>query len=101
VASSRRPRPLVSNGRLIITLATRRRPEERLDFDQKVTKLERTVKIALDVIRRGQRAADEDDFVNVILAQVADKTKNRDSDGAAQALDDALAEIDGQEAEQL
>ena len=45
--------------RVIITLATRLRPEERLDFDQAVTELERAVEIALDVIQRGQRGADE------------------------------------------
>ena len=79
--------------RVIITLATRLRPEERLDFDQAVTELERSVEIALDVIQRGQRGADEDDFVNTVLAWVADKTKNHDLDGAAQAFDDALAEV--------
>jgi hypothetical protein len=86
--------------RVIITLATRLRPEERLDFDQAVAELERAVETALDVIKRGQQGTDEDDFVNTVLAKVADRTKNDDLDGAAQELDDALAELARQEAEQ-
>jgi hypothetical protein len=86
--------------RVIITLAARLRPEESLDFEQAVAELERAVEIALDVIKRGQRGVNEDDFVAAVLAEVADRTKNDDLDGAAQALDAALGELDRQQAEQ-
>ena len=82
----------------IITLAQRLKPEDTLDFDQAIRELERAVEVALDVIARGERGTSEDDFVNVVLAQVAERTRNDDLDGAAQALDDALAELDRQEA---
>jgi tetratricopeptide (TPR) repeat protein len=86
--------------RVIITLASRLRPEERLDFEQAVAELERAVEIALEVIKRGQQGIDEDGFVNAVLVEVANRTKNDDLDGAAQALDHALAEVDRQEAKQ-
>jgi len=86
--------------RVIVTLAQRLRPKERLDFDQALTELERAVEIALDVITKGASGASEDEFVNAVLAQVAERTKNEDLDGAAQALDDALAEVNREEAEQ-
>jgi hypothetical protein len=86
--------------RVIVMLAQRLRPEERLDFDQALTELERAVEIALDTITKGTRKTDEGSFVDAVLGQVAERTKDADLDGAAQALDDALAEIDRQEAEQ-
>ena len=86
--------------RVIVMLAQRLRPQERLDFDQALTELERAVEIALDVIAKGARQSDEGDLVDAVLTQVAERTKAADLDGAAQALDDALAKIDMQEAEQ-
>ena len=86
--------------RVIITLAARLRPEERLNFDQAVAELERAVETALEVIKRGQQGANEDDFVDAVLAVAAKRTKNDDFDGAAQAVDDALAELDKQATEQ-
>ena len=86
---------------VIINLAARLRSSgEPLDFEQAVTELERAVEIALDVIRRGQRGSNEGDFVRAVLAEVANKTKSDDLEGAVQALDDAFAELDRQEAEQ-
>jgi hypothetical protein len=87
--------------RVIINLAARLRSTgERLDFEQAVTELERAVEIALDVVQRGQRGSNEDAFVNIVFAEVANRTKNNDLDGAAQALDHALAELDRLEVEQ-
>ena len=40
---------------VIIMLAERLRPEERLDFDQAIAELKHAVDIALDVIKRGER----------------------------------------------
>jgi tetratricopeptide (TPR) repeat protein len=80
-------------------LAQRLNPDVQ-DFDQAVTELERAVEIALDVIARGERGSNEDAFVNAVLAEVAEKTRNNDLDGAAKAVDDALNELQKQEAEQ-
>src|SRR5690348_70757 len=46
--------------RVIIMLAQRLRPAERLDFDQAITELEHAVEIAIDVIQRGARGSNED-----------------------------------------
>jgi hypothetical protein len=87
--------------RAIINLASRLRSSgEQLDFEQAVTELERAVEIALDVVRHGQRGSNGDDFVGAVLGEVANRTKSDDLDGAARALDDALAEFDRQGAEQ-
>ena len=75
----------------IIALARRLKPDV-LDPDQAVAELTRAVEIALDVIARGERGGNEDAFVNAVLAEAAEKTKNNDLDGAAQAVDDAFAE---------
>ena len=81
-------------------LAQRLKPAERLDFEQAITELERAVEIALDVIARGERGSNEDAFVNAVLAEVAEKTRNNDLDGGAKAIADALAEIDRRETAQ-
>jgi tetratricopeptide (TPR) repeat protein len=86
--------------RVIITLARRLRPEERLDFDQAITELERAVEIAIDVIAHGARSSNEDALVNAVLAEVAKKIQNNDLDGGAKTIADALAEIDRREAAQ-
>ena len=59
----------------IIELAQRLKPDDVLDFDQAVRELERAVAVALDVIARGERGANHDDFVNAVLAEVAKKTR--------------------------
>jgi hypothetical protein len=86
--------------RMVVMLAQRLKPAERLEFEQAITELERAVEIALDVIARGERGSNEDAFVNAVLAEVAEKTRNNDLDGGAQVIADALAEIDRREATQ-
>ena len=56
--------------RVIVMLAQRLKPAERLDFERAITELERAVEIALDVIARGERGSNEDAFVNAVLAEV-------------------------------
>src|SRR5439155_8352920 len=58
----------------IIKLAKRLKPDEVLDLDQAITELTRAVEVALDVIATGERGANQDDFVNAVLARVAGKT---------------------------
>jgi tetratricopeptide (TPR) repeat protein len=79
--------------RMIITLAKRLKPDERLDFDQALTELERAVEVALDVIARGERGTNDDAFVNAVLARVAENIRSEDLDGGARAVDDGLAEL--------
>jgi tetratricopeptide (TPR) repeat protein len=86
--------------RMVVMLAQRLKPAERLDFEQAITELERAVEIALNVIARGERGSNEDAFVNAVLAEVAEKTRNSDLDGGAKAIDDALAAIDRRETAQ-
>src|SRR5271157_825502 len=80
--------------RTIITLANRLKPNERLDFDQAITELERAVEVALDVIVRGERGTSDDAFVNVVLARVAERIRSDDLDGGANAIDAALTELE-------
>jgi hypothetical protein len=86
--------------RMVVMLAQRLKPAERLDFEQAITELERAVEIALDVIMRGEHGSNEDAFVNAVLAEVAEKTRNNDLDGGARAIADALAEVDRRETAQ-
>jgi hypothetical protein len=72
--------------RVVVMLAQRLKPAERLDFDQAITELEHAVEIALDVIARGERGGNEDAFVSTVLAEVAEKTRNNDLDGAHKPL---------------
>src|SRR5271167_2358360 len=86
--------------RTVIMLAQRLKPDESLDFDQALTELERAVRVALDVITKGAQGASEDEFVNAVLAKVADKTQSDDLDGGARVICEALGELDRQEAKQ-
>jgi hypothetical protein len=84
----------------IIKIARRLRPDEMLDFDQAVVELERAVDVALDAIARGERGTNYDAFVDLVLAKVGEKTRLGDFDGGAQAVDEALIDLDRREAEQ-
>src|SRR4051794_6593925 len=74
----------------LIKLAQRLKPS-LLDFDQAVIELEHAVTVALDVIARGEQGANRDDFVNLVLARVAEKTRAGNFDDSASAIDQALA----------
>src|SRR4051812_41791028 len=82
----------------IIGLARRLEPEV-LDLDQAIVELTRSVEIAL-VITRRERGRNEGAFVDAVLAEVAEKTRNNDLDGGVQTIADALAEIDHRETAQ-
>jgi tetratricopeptide (TPR) repeat protein len=84
----------------IIKIARRLRPDEMLDFEQALAELENAVEIALDVIARGERSSNLDEFVDAVLAEVGEKTRIGEFDGAARAVDDALLELDRRETEQ-
>src|SRR5271165_1543094 len=78
--------------RTIFGLANRLKPDV-LDIEQAITELERAVEVALDVIGRGERATNDDAFVNEVMAQVAEKVRNDDFDGGAGSIDEALAKL--------
>jgi len=80
--------------RTVVLLAQRLKPNERLDFEQALTELERAVEIALDVLARGGRSASDDALVNAVLARVAEKIRRDDLDGGASAINTALADLD-------
>ena len=84
---------------MIIGLA-RRVKRDVSDFDQAIVELERAVDVALDVIARGEHGTNADEFVDKVLSEIAEKTKRGDFDGGTRAVDDALAQLDRQEAEQ-
>ena len=86
--------------RMVVMLAQRSKPAERLDFEQAINELERAVEIALDVMARGERGSNEGAFVDAVLAEVAEKTRNNDLDGGAQTIADAQAAIDRRETAQ-
>jgi tetratricopeptide (TPR) repeat protein len=87
--------------RTILALARRLKPEETHDLDRAVREVEHAVEIALATIRRGERVGfNEDSLVDGVLAKVARRTRDGAFDRAAQAVDDALAELDTREAEQ-
>jgi tetratricopeptide (TPR) repeat protein len=82
----------------IFQLAKRIRPEV-IGFDQAVKELENAVTIALDVIARGERGANQEAFVEDVLKRLAETTKTGDFDEGAKAVDDALAELDRRDEE--
>ncbi|MBU8544468.1 MULTISPECIES: tetratricopeptide repeat protein [Roseomonadaceae] len=86
--------------RTILALAKRLRNEDAPDLDQAIAALDQAVDIALATIRRGERASNEDAFVDQVLAQVARQTRDGAFDAAARTVDDGLAELDRREAEQ-
>ncbi|HEX2151317.1 MAG TPA: hypothetical protein VHG31_04885, partial [Stellaceae bacterium] len=78
----------------IVKLARRLNDDERLDFDQAVKELEHAVEVALDVINRGERGTNDGEFVNRVLARVAELIRRDDLDGGAAEVDIALADLD-------
>ena len=85
---------------IVFKLAKRLKPDDALDFDRAIAELENAIALALDVIARGRRGTNEDDFVNDVLKSVAEHTQAGDIDRATQAVDAALKELDTREAEQ-
>ena len=62
--------------------------------------LRHAVSIALDVIAKGERPTNQEEFVENVLKRLAETTKSGDFDAGTKAVDDALAELDRREEEQ-
>lgn len=54
-------------------------------------------RIAADVIAKGQGGTEEDAFVEGVLKQIAEMTKQANFDGGTKAVDEALAEVNRQD----
>ena len=83
----------------ILELARPLRPGEAIDLDQAVVELRNAVGIALDVIAKGERGTNQEAFVEDVLKRLAETTKKGDYEGGAEAVDDALAELDRRDEE--
>ena len=78
----------------IFKLARRLTRDELSDFDQAVAELENAVQIALDVIAKGERGTNLDDFVQRILRQIAETTKRGEFDAGSRLVDESLRKLD-------
>ena len=67
----------------IIKLAQRLKPEETLDFERALKELEIAVTVAIDVIAKGARGSNEGEFIDRVLARVADLTRQGQFDEGA------------------
>src|SRR5581483_10780713 len=83
----------------VLELARRLKPGEELTLEQATVEVSAAVEVAIDVIKKGERATNLDEIVNTVLARIADKTRAGDLDGAAKAADDGFAEWERNEAE--
>ena len=80
--------------RMVIVSIARRIAPKVEDFNQAVAELDSAVTKALELIARGERGTNHDEFVNRVLKDVAGRVKANDIDGGARALDAALADLD-------
>jgi tetratricopeptide (TPR) repeat protein len=83
----------------MLRIARRVKPDELLDFDQAVVEVEHAVEIALDAIARGERRGNLETFVEDILSRLATTTRAGEFDRGSRTVDDALRDLDRQEAE--
>jgi tetratricopeptide (TPR) repeat protein len=81
----------------LLALAQRLRKDDLADFDQAVRELEVAVEVAIELIAKGHSAYYQDRFVDDVLARVTQSIEANSFEKGAQALDDALAELDRRE----
>lgn len=86
--------------RTLIALAQRLTRDEVRDIDRAVKELEHAVELATTVMAHGAQPSAEGDFVGGVLARVAEHTRVGALDRGGEAVDDALAELERQEARQ-
>ena len=68
------------------------------DFDQALLELERAVSIAVEVAEQGRRSSNVGDFVDEVLARIAEKSADGQFDEAAREADTAFAQWEHDEA---
>jgi len=69
------------------------------DFDQALLELERAVSVAVEVAEESRRNSNVGDFVDEVLARIAEKSANGQFDEAAREADTAFAQWERDEAE--
>ena len=69
------------------------------DFDQALLELERAVSVAVEVAEEGRRDSNVGDFVDAVLARIAEKSADGQFDEAALEADTAFAQWERDEAE--
>jgi tetratricopeptide (TPR) repeat protein/pimeloyl-ACP methyl ester carboxylesterase len=69
------------------------------DFDQALRELERAVGIAVEVAEEGRRGSNAGDFVDVVLARIAEKSAEGRFDEAAKEADAAFVQWEREQAE--
>ena len=83
---------------LIVSLAARLKPTQKLDFAQAVVEVSHAVDIAINVAKEGSSGS-SDLLVDEVLKRIAEKTKANDPAGATREAEDGFARWEKQEAE--
>jgi tetratricopeptide (TPR) repeat protein/pimeloyl-ACP methyl ester carboxylesterase len=85
--------------RQVIIQLAQRINEDVDDFDQALRELERAVAIAIEVVEEGRRGSNAGDFVDVVLARIAEKSAEGQFDEAAREADSAFMQWEREQAE--
>jgi tetratricopeptide (TPR) repeat protein len=83
---------------VIVSLAARLKPTQKLDLAQAVVEVSQAVDIAINVAKEGSKGSSEQ-LVDEVLKRVAEKTKANDPEGATREAEDGFARWEKQEAE--
>jgi hypothetical protein len=83
---------------VIVSLAARLRPTQKLDFAQAVVEVSHAVDIAEKVVTEGGSGSG-DQLVDEVLKRIAERTKANDPGGATRAADEGFARWEKQELE--
>ena len=81
---------------VIVSLATRLRPTEKLDFAQAVVEVSHAVDIAVKVVAEGAGGSG-DQLVDEVLKRIAERTKANDPAGATREAEEGFARWEKEE----
>ena len=81
---------------VIVSLATRLRPTEKLDFAQAVVEVSHAVDIAVKVVAEGVGGSG-DQLVDEVLKRIAERTKANDAAGATREAEEGFARWEKEE----
>ena len=83
---------------VIVSLAARLRPAQKLDFAQAVVEVSHAVDIAVKVVTEGASGS-SDQLVDEVLKRIAERTKANDPAGATREADEGFARWEKEETE--
>ena len=83
---------------VIVSLAARLKPTQKLDFAQAVVEVSHAIDIAVKIVEEGSRTS-SDQLVDEVQKRIAERTKANDPAGATRAAEQGFAEWERQEAE--